>query len=78
MTAVDLFSPLPPFQCSMTFMGDKVIVMKTERYDGPSVKEFRAAWEYVNSKQPFFNFELKMTKPHAQSSHGFPQLLKPV
>lgn len=78
MEMADLFSPFPHFRCRMTFMGDNPIVMKTERYDGPSVKEFRAAWQYVNSKQLSYNFEATMTRPHEQNLQGLPQLLKPL
>ena len=78
IAAAGLFSPIPSFQCSMTFSGDKVIVMKTERYDGPSAKEFWAALDYVNSRLEYFDFEIKMTRHRGERWKGPPQLLKPV
>ena len=74
----DTITPLPSFNCSMTFIGDKVIKMKTERYDGPSPTEFREAWEYIARKQRFFNFEAEMKRRYQRGWSGLPQLLKPV
>ena len=74
----DTVTPLPSFNCSMTFIGDKVIKVKTERYDGPSPGELREAWEFVKRKQERFRFEAEMKRSYERGWTGLPQLLKPV
>jgi len=77
-TGYDHITPLPSFNCSMTFIGDKVIKVKTERYDGPSPGELREAWVFVKRKQERFRFEAEMKRSYERGWTGLPQLLKPV